>query len=62
MSAEKLNESEIHELALVYAHAKVLSFMQCKQSYDDGDVLNLLIKSYKTAIKQIPIEEVREIS
>lgn len=57
-----LEQTEVHELALVYAHAKVFSCMQSNQHYSEEDMLNLLIRAYKNAVDLIPSEQKREIS
>ncbi len=58
---DRLEMTEIHELALVYAHTKLLDFIQSEQKPNPDNELNLLVKSYKYALSQIPNEEIREI-
>lgn len=58
---DRLEPLEIHELAIAYAHAKVLDFIKDEQSPNIENEINYLVKTYKRATELIPHEEIRDI-
>lgn len=52
-----LEQTEIHELALIYAHAEMLAYKQSRKPADEDNSLNVLVKAYKDAMGQIQFEE-----
>lgn len=62
MNNDELTTSEIHELALAYAQAKIILYMKETPGYKSDDALNMLVHSYEYAIRQIPNEKIREVT